>query len=196
MELIEALINNIPAIITAITAILSSFLTFIATYLIIKNQYKIKITEIKGQSELKAREHLFNSYQERMQKVNEGFSEISASVFKTLGQVESFDENLKNDTINKTFELIRKYMTYNSNFLDELENELKKEKLYTSNREKDFNYIKNTSTDIIDNKFDEEKRKDIFYIVVKIEKIISDAKLDLFDKKSNDLFKDFITDKS
>jgi len=164
--------------------------------LITKNQYKIKITEIKGQSELKARENLFHSYQEKMKHISAGFDTLSGSIGKNLGQIASFEPQEKKELIDKTYDLLQKFLFYNDDFQKDLINELKKENLIDEEREKSIKYIKSKTESIINNKLLEDEKNDILFIMLKMEGIISDAKLDLLDKKSENLFKDYVLPKS
>ncbi len=64
-------INGTTIILTLGVAIVTALSTLLATLIAQRGQLKVKVLEIEGQQEIKAKELLFENYQRRIERYNQ-----------------------------------------------------------------------------------------------------------------------------
>ena len=156
-------------------------------------QLKMKISEIKGESEYKARENLFRLYQEKLRAGRKSSEEFFGSIGKTFGYItaqENEQEGIK--MLKAQFKLIKLVKDEIPESIDGLERELRENKLFTEEIEKQISFIKKTiSIDL--EKIPEKDMEAIFIDYCKVIDLLHSFENTLLEDKSNKLFSKYLT---
>ena len=156
-------------------------------------QLKMKISEIKGESEYKARENLFQSYQRRLTAHGESSKEFFEGIGKTFGYYvaqENEQEGIK--MLKAHFKLIKLVKDEIPESIDELERELRENKLFTEDIEKQISFMKKTiSVDL--EKIAEKDMGAIFIDYCKVIDLLHSFENTLLEKKRDELFSKYLT---
>jgi hypothetical protein len=103
-------------------ALIGSVSSIVVTGLNLKNQYKLKAIESKAQMELKAKELLFNSYQQRMETMGKELSSYGSALGQITGTLAALDDDEeKRKTISYLVKTFTPFMNLFSIAVDELE---------------------------------------------------------------------------
>jgi hypothetical protein len=125
-------------------AIVAGFFTALGSYLIYRSQLKTKLAEIKGQSELRARELLFESYQKRIDRIGEGVNKFMGALYGFAGHLQALtDEEEKRQAQVAILVLIKMTRDPILDSVGELEEELGSVDLATK-RSADLRFIRET----------------------------------------------------
>jgi hypothetical protein len=131
-------------------AIVAGFFTALGSYLIYRSQLKTKLAEIKGQSELRARELLFESYQQRIDRIGEGVNKFMGALYGFAGHLQALtDEEEKRQAQVGILVLINMTRDPILDSVGELEEELGSVDLATK-RSADLRFIRETLSTELD----------------------------------------------
>jgi len=163
----------------------------LVSYFMYRLNLKIKEVEIKGQTTLKARELMFNAYQQRLGKLNEDIREFAESIGKYDATLLSNDG--KDETIKDILELISNFIGYCRHSIDSLIDEVKKHGLLDERRERHVEFIRKVfSMDLA--KMSPEETRDIYQKFVRGILMLISFEADLVEKKQKELFSKYLND--
>lgn len=171
--------------ISALSALFGSGLTLFI-------QYKLKKVELDKQNEFKAREHIFNFRQYRIQDRIKSINKLQKSFGNLVGSI-MYDEPAK---ITKDFRILTKsFMAFFSdkNDLVVLENDLKENGLLTSEREITLKKTRNI-LDMDFSKINPESYKDTLFLIMTCLANIQDIEITLMEKNIVKIYKKYLED--
>jgi hypothetical protein len=107
-------------------AVVASAATLLGSYLLFRNQLKTKIAELKGQSELRARELLFGAYQKKIDRINKNAGRAARELGKIGALLNSEnDENALSEALKILLFLMKALKSGILEAVEELEAEVK-----------------------------------------------------------------------
>lgn len=169
-----------PALITGASTALGSWLLY-------RQQLKSKVAEIEGQTQLRARELLFESYQKRIERREESLKELVSALMGAAGHLQgTTDEEGKRQLEQAMLVLLRMINDPYLDSLNDLEEELTAVGLIDK-RQKDISFIRQTfSVDL--EKVDSKLTGELYVNFMKALGLYHSLKDELLNKKCEDLF--------
>ncbi len=182
-----------PIISDFIKIVLPATITAIVSYKMAKNQLAIQEAKIKGESEYKARENLFNVYREKIRVSRESSEEILNTFGEKLCYAMAIEDNQEKiihlKGLMKALKIFKFHLADSTN---ELEEELKENKLLTQKDKEDILFIKKIRSIDLGKISDEEIEK-VCLNYSKVLMLFCSFKNRLLKKKSNELFSKYLT---
>lgn len=179
-----------PAIVTGLTAIFTVIVTATITYLASRHQFKMKLIEIKGQSELRARELLFDAYQKRLERILNELNEFDKSISLSIGELKGMEDH--KDVDNKYFpQLLKLFKGFLNDFeeeIAELEDELNKENLLNKRNMERLTFMRNVFSEVVNEDVKNEDSEKKTFQVIRAARMFSRLIDELLEKKSTELF--------
>jgi len=177
----------------AVMTITPALITGVVSIIISQLQLKMKISEIKGESEYKARENLFKSYQEKLRANRES----SEKFFESMGEVFGYyiveeNEEEKIRILKDQFKFIKLAQKEIPKSTGEFERELRKNKLVTGEIEKQILFIKDTVSKNLE-KISEKDMEAILIDYWKVFDLLHSFENTLLEKKRDELFSKYLT---
>lgn len=177
----------------AVMTVSPALITGIVSVLISRHQLKMKISEIKGESEYKARENLFKSYQERLRINRQSSEKFFDSIGRTFGYyLAEEDEQEKIKILKAQFKFIKLIKNEIPKSIDEFEQELRKNKLVTKEVEEQILFIKKTVSKNLET-ISEKDMEAIFIDYWKVFDLLHSFENTLLEKKRDELFSKYLT---
>lgn len=130
-------------------AVVASAATLLGSYLLFRNQLKTKVTEIKGQSELRARELLFDAYQKKIDRISKNANEAGTALGQLGALLRSEEDESAVEEALKSLPYLMKVLK--SGFweaVEDLENELKALEVPAKSADRIVSIKKGISVDI------------------------------------------------
>lgn len=188
-QVISGITTGQLAILMLGPAILTGAVSIIVNWL----QIKTKIIELASQSEYKARETVFRSYQERLRSIRESTNNLSQSFGKTFGAYEAFeDETAKIKLLEIQLKFIKFCKELIADSISEFEVELKKAELFTGKTEEQVKFARKVlSIDL--EKISKTQLEEIVVNYYKVLFLIDTFEGTLVEKKRDELFSKYIT---
>lgn len=149
----------------------------------------MRIEELKGESEYKARENIYKLYREKisvLRESNKQFQEVFQKIFEIAKNHESIPDYLKG---------VIKMMNYGKepffDYIEQIEEELKKLNLYNSKNQA----LISSAIDLLETDVDKLTDEQIFEFYMKFSSIVNrffTLENNLLEKKSNELFAKYL----
>lgn len=172
-------------------ALLATLSTLAGVWLTHHFQLKTKKTELDAQAKLKARELLFNSYQQKLDRKREALSKASSGMGQFIAQVKlAKDEEEKREILTLLNTLTSDVTDLITSYVDELEEELNREGL-THKRKKQMDFIRANAKKHLQMKTTEELEAALFN-VWKVSDAVAFLEQELLEKKCEDLFGEYL----
>lgn len=177
-----------PAVITAIS-------TAVGSWLLYRHQLKTKVAEIRGQTGLRARELLFESFQKRIDRRDEGIKQFVSTLMTLVEHLKvETDEESKRQSGIVIIALIKMIREPFLDSVSELEEEFKLVGL-TDKRRKDISTIRQTLAVDLD-KVEIKNVGELYLDFMKSIGLFTSLKDELLNIKCEDLFSVYLSDKS
>ena len=176
-----AVMTCVPALITGTVSIIIS-----------RFQLKMKISEIKGESEYKARENLFKVYQDVLKVFRENNQRNNEVFGKMLGYITEQDEQEAIKFMKSKLKLIIFLNEQTADSINEIEAELKKYKLLTRKIQEEILFVRKTIS-IDPEKFLTEDIQTGVMDYLKVSNLLFSFEHILLENKSNELFSKYLT---
>lgn len=177
----------------AVMTITPALITGVVSIIISRVQLKMKISELKGESEYKARENLFRLYEEKIRVLRESKQQFSESFGKTLGYyLTTEDKQEKMRLLKIMLDAGRLLKDEMAGDIDEIEGELKKHKLFTKENEGRISFMRK----IISINLEKIPERDMEAAVMSYHKVADALGLlenILLEKKRDELFSKYLT---
>lgn len=184
----EQLLNNMPAIITGVTAIVSALVAFLGSYLVGRNQIKMKIKEIQGQSELKARELIYNNYQSKVQRLISYSDHVNKALSEWYAWISEVDEEKQKNEYLKTLNLVKKIVRLEFEDLEEIKDELVAQDMFTGRWKMKYEFIEQALKKITTGEIKMEDAETLYFRLWRAMNYLGNISKELSDKRSDDLF--------
>ncbi len=172
------------------SAIVTGFFTALTSWLLYRSQLKTKISEIRGQGDIRARELLFESYQRRIDRIGEDIKQFAGALYGFAGHLQALtDENEKREAQKAILVLIRMVRDPLLDSLGELEEELSSVNL-AEKRHSDVQFIREALSANLDG-----PNVDTGFVYLNFMKafaLFNGVKQELLNKKCEALFKPYL----
>ena len=188
--MIETDNSNIPSIILILGP---AVITGLTSYFIARLQLKIKDKEIVGQSRLKAKTLLFESYEKSFESLTKQSSQLSGTIGKIYASFESpisdDDETFK--TIDSMLRIFRISMDYFRDLSKYFESELEKNSMLNDDRKEKLQFIIDTTNKTVNPSTLKDLRDELDHYV-KFSSYITILQSELIEHKREKLFSDVL----
>lgn len=112
----------LPLISALVGALIGSVSSIVVTGLTLRNQYKLKAIESRAQIELKAKELLFNSYQQRIESMSRELGNYGKALGQVAGTLSALDDGEgKRKIVSGLVKTLAPFMNLFSIAVDDLE---------------------------------------------------------------------------
>lgn len=187
--------EKFSAIIELLKTIWAPSVVALVSYFIARLNIKIKKVEIQGQTELKARELTFNSYQKRVEKSDENTRAVLSAMAKNSKDLANIaDQNERIARLRRFLVLLKEQISFGYNYFEDLTDDLKTSGLSNEKLNRRIDYVNNIMKKEID-KLQDSELDNYYNNLSRALSLMSSLEYDFVEKKRDEIFSGYLKKK-